>query len=155
MSGGKCPFGQGGAVQLGMQAPGLKTSDPLEAINAGNHAQAIVLLNAKRADGTASQIDLELLALAHFENGDPYQASTLFLELGERFPDATRASWWQDRARATGQAARNGESVKRPSPITDTYRSGDAQRVLREFRDGPFADIMDVEEKPFNVYIPT
>ena len=56
MSGGKCPFGKGVAVQLGMQAPGLKTSDPLEAINAGNHAQAIVLLNAKRADGTASQI---------------------------------------------------------------------------------------------------
>lgn len=154
MVGGKCPFSPGGTIQLGTQSPDLETNDPLVAINAGNHAQAIVLLNTKRADGTASQTDLELLALAQFEDGDPHEASILFRELGERFPDAGRASWWKDRAIATGRAAKNGESVKRPSPITDAYRSGDAQRVLREFREGPYADIMDTEEKPLSVYIP-
>ena len=156
-TGSKCPFGFGKKVQLDTQSPGLETSDPLEAMNAGNHAQAIELLNAKRADGSASQTDLELLALAKFESGDPKGAATIFRELGERFPEASRASWWQDRAKATGQAAKNGESVERKSPITDTYRSGDAKRVLREFREGPYADIMDldVDEKPLDVYIPT
>lgn len=154
MAGGKCPFRGVGKVLLGMQSPGLETSDPLEAINAGNHCQAIELLNAKRAEGTACQIDLELLALAHFESGDPQEAAKLFRELGERFPGADRADWWKDRALATEQASKNGESVERPSPITDTYRSGDAARVLREFWEGPYADIMDVEEKPLDVYIP-
>lgn len=154
MAAGKCPFGGGGNAYLGMQTPGLETSDPLKAMNAGNHSQAIVLLNAKRADDTASQTDLELLALAQFESGDPHGAAKLFGELGDRFPDAGRASWWKDRAMATGQAAKNGESVARQSPITDAYRSGDAVRVLREFREGPYSDIMDLEEKPIHVYIP-
>ena len=154
MAAGKCPFGGGGKVQLGTQSPGLGTSDPLEAMNAGNHSQAIVLLNAKRAEGTASQTDLELLALAQFESGDPHAAAKLFRELGERFPDAGRAGWWKDRAIATEQASKNGESVERASPITDTYRSGDAERVLREFRDGPYANIMDAEDKPLGVYVP-
>lgn len=154
MAGGKCPFAAGGAVQLGTQSPGLETSDPLEAMNAGNHAQAIELLKAKRAAGTASQIDLELLALAYFEIGYPNESSSLFRDLGDRFPDADRAGWWKDRAMVTGQAARNGESVERPSPITDAYRSGDAARVLREFRDGPYADILDVDDQPIAAYIP-
>lgn len=154
MTGGKCPFGGGRNVQLGTQSPDLETRDPLEAMNAGNHAQAIVLLNARRADNSATQTDLELLALAHFETGDPLGAANLFRELGERFPEAGRASWWKDRAMATELAARNGEAVERPSPITEAYRSGDAERVLREFREGPYADIMDFEEKPLDVYIP-
>jgi hypothetical protein len=154
MTGGQCPFSGGGKVEPGMQSPNLETNDPLEAMNAGNHSQAIALLNAKIADHTASQTDLELLALAHFEIGDPKEASRLFQELGERFPEAGRASWWKERAMATGQAAENGESEERQSPVTDAYRSGDAQRVLREFREGPYADIMDFEEEPMNVYIP-
>ena len=154
MKSGKCPFSGAGKIQLAMQSPGLETSDPLEAMNAGNHSQAIVLLDAKRAEGTASQTDLELLALAQFESGNPYEAAKLFRELGERFPDAGRAGWWMDRAIATEQAARNGESVERPSSITDTYRSGDAKRVLREFWEGPYAEIMDVKEEPLHVYIP-
>lgn len=154
MAGGKCPFGWGGNVQLDTQSPGLQTSDPLLAMNAGNHSQAIVLLNAKRAEGTATQTDLELLALAYFESGDPKESTKLFRELGDRFPGAQRASWWKDRERATAQAARNGESVERPSPLTDAYRSGDAERVLREFREGPFADIMDLNEKLTNFYVP-
>ena len=154
MASGKCPFSGAEKIQLAMQSPGLETSDPLEAMNAGNHSQAIVLLAAKRAEGTASQTDLELLALAQFESGDPHGAAKLFRELGERFPDAGRAGWWMDRAIATEQAAKNGESVERPSPITDTYRSGDAKRVLREFWEGPYAEIMDVKEEPLHVYIP-
>jgi hypothetical protein len=154
MVSGKCPFSGAGKIQLAMQSPGLETSDPLEAMNAGNHSQAIVLLAAKRAEGTASQTDLELLALAQFESGDPHGAAKLFRELGERFPDAGRAGWWMDRAIATEQAAKNGESVERPSPITDTYRSGDAKRVLREFWEGPYSEIMDVKEEPLHVYIP-
>lgn len=154
MAGGKCPFRGVGKVRLGTQSPGLETSDPLEAMNAGNHYQAIVLLNARRAEGSASQTDLELLALAEFESGDPHEAAKLFRELGERFPDAGRAAWWKDRAMATEQASKNGESVERPSPITDTYRSGDAKRVLREFWEGPYADIMDAKEDPIKVYVP-
>ena len=154
MASGKCPFSAVGKVLIGTQSPGLETSDPVEAMNAGNHTQAIMLLNSRRAEGTASQTDLELLALAHFESGDPHGAAKLFRELGERFPDAGRAGWWKERATATEQAARNGESVERPSPITDTYRSGDAERVLREFWEGPYADIMDAKEEPLKVYIP-
>ena len=154
MASGKCPFSGVGNVQLGTQTPDLQTSDPLEAMNAGNHSQAIALLNAKRADGTATQTDLELLALAQFESGDPHGAATLFRELGERFPAAGRANWWKDRARLTEQAAQNGESVERESPITDAYRSGDAERVLREFREGPYSDIMDLKEESIDVYIP-
>jgi hypothetical protein len=47
MASGKCPFSGVGKVLIGMQSPGLETNYPLEAINAGNHSQAIVLLNAK------------------------------------------------------------------------------------------------------------
>ncbi|ABW32086.1 peroxidase family protein [Acaryochloris marina] len=153
-AGSKCPFGFGKNVQLNTQSPGLETGDPLEAMNAGNHAQAITLLNIKVADGSASQTDIERLALAKFESGDPKGAAKIFRELGERFPESNHASWWQDRARVTGQAAMNGESVERKSPITDTYRSGDANRVLREFWEGPNKDIMDFNEEPLKVYVP-
>lgn len=154
MASGKCPFSGAGKVQLATQKPELETNDPLEAMNAGNHAQAIGLLTAKRVEGTASQTDLELLALAQFESGDSQEAAKLFRELGEQYPDARRAGWWKDRAIITEQASHNGESVERPSPITDTYRAGNAERVLREFWEGPYAEIMDGKEKPLNVYIP-
>ena len=92
MASGKCPFSAVGKVLIGTQSPGLETSDPVEAMNAGNHTQAIMLLNSRRAEGTASQTDLELLALAHFESGDPHGAAKLFRELGERFPEDRKST---------------------------------------------------------------
>ena len=153
-SGGKCPLGFDKGVKLGTQNPDLKTDDPLKMINMGNHAQAVVLLSGKVEAGTAQQRDLELLALAKFEIGDPKGASEIFNGLVQKFPSATRVDWWKERAVATERAARNGESVPRKSPISDALRSGDAKRVLAEFLEGPNADIMDIEDKPFDVYVP-
>lgn len=153
-SGGKCPFGFDQQVRLDTQSPGLTTSDPLEAMNAGNFAQVIALLEPKVKTGAAVQKDLELLALAKFESADPKGASQLFNELIQKYPNSPRAGWWKDRANATARAAVNGESVERPSPISDAHRAGDAERVLREFLDGPNADILDVQDKPLDVYVP-
>ena len=151
---GRCPIDLDQKVQLDTQCPGLKTDDPLEAMNAGNHAQAITLLEQKVEAGTATQEDLERLALARFETGDPTGASKLFSELADTYPQASRLEWWKERAAATARAAKNGESVRRKSPITDAHRSGDAKRVLREFLEGPNADILDVDDKPLDVYVP-
>ena len=63
-TGGGCPMGADRNVRLDTQCPGLSTDDPVEAMNAGNHAQAIELLQPKVEAGTASQEDLERLGLA-------------------------------------------------------------------------------------------
>lgn len=152
-TGGKCPFGFD-RIKLNTQKPGLETCDPLEAINAGNHAQAIELLNAKMESGEVGQQDLELLALAKFESADPKGASVIFHDLIAKFPESSRVEWWRERSAATGRAAKNGESVSRPSPISDALRSGDVERVIQEFLEGPNADIMDLKDKPLNVYVP-
>lgn len=151
---GGCPMGAEQNVRLDTQCPGLSTDDPVEAMNAGNHAQAIELLELKVAAGTATQADLERLALSKFEVGDPKGAAKLFGELSKAYPQGSRAAWWKERAAATARAAMNGESELRESAISDAHRAGDVERAIREFEQGPNADIVDLEKKELDVYVP-